>query len=145
MGQVTFHKYAGLTLTDDVIGVDLDPNGIGPALDRVIRNFMMWCETIKIPVVLAAGNNPRKYLHEQLPHRLGTPDNTILTVGGVNSDGTLYDLTSTHQAGQAGSMSVFAPAKDIIVPATGEAPDSGTSQAAAIVVCPFFSGLLELH
>ncbi|KAF1918124.1 peptidase S8/S53 domain-containing protein [Ampelomyces quisqualis] len=124
-----------LTSVFNEIRVRLDPSGLGPALEDVIGKFITWCENIKLPIVVAAGNDPALRLHQQLPHRLGTPSNTILTVGGVNEDGTLWSSTSMAEAGKPGSMSVYAPAKNIVVPATGESIDTGTSQAAAIVVC----------
>jgi hypothetical protein len=59
--------------------------------------------------------------------------NNIITVGGVEKDGSLYRDTSPHMPGESGSMSVFAPARDVVVPGPGDG-DTGTSQAAAIVV-----------
>jgi hypothetical protein len=109
----------------------VDP-ALGPAFDVAMRNFATWCESLKIPFVVAAGNSKNIKLHQQLPHMLGTPENTIITVGGVERDGSLYQDTSRAEAGQAGSMSVYAPARDIVVPGPGG--DTGTSQAAAIVV-----------
>jgi hypothetical protein len=85
-------------------------------------------------VVIAAGNSAEKRLHQTIPQKLGTASNAVITVGGVEKDGTLFKLTTPAQPGQAGSMSVYAPARDIVVPAPGDDQHSGTSQAAAIVV-----------
>ncbi|KAF1963807.1 subtilisin-like protein [Byssothecium circinans] len=112
--------------------------------------FFEWCQRNKIPVVMGAGNAPEENLDEKVPHKFGTPTNTIITVGGVNKDGTLHESTSPARRGRAGSMTVFAPAIDIIVPGGPAGPHSGTSQAAAIVsglVAYFYShpglGLLQ--
>jgi hypothetical protein len=83
---------------------------------------------------MAAGNSPQSPLEQKYPQKLGTRDNTVITVGGVTKTGTLYKNTSPKENGQAGSMSVFAPAEDIVVPGDPSVPDEGTSQAAAIVV-----------
>ena len=49
-------------------------------------------------------------------------------------NGKLYENTSPKYNGEEGSMSVFAPAEDIVVPGDPNVPNTGTSQAAAIVV-----------
>lgn len=95
--------------------------------------FLAWCDDHRAVVVLAAGNFPEKRLHELVPQKFGTADNGIITVGGVEKDGTFWRDTTQLEAGQAGSMSVFAPARDVIVPGP-PIGDTGTSQAAAIVV-----------
>jgi hypothetical protein len=62
----------------------------------------------------------------------------IVTVGGVEPDGMLYLDTTPAQPGEkdsmSGSMSVYAPARDVKVPSDGADVHTGTSQAAAIVV-----------
>ncbi|OAL01554.1 subtilisin-like protein [Phaeosphaeriaceae sp. SRC1lsM3a] len=121
-------------------GVDIDPNGAGPAIEALFPEFLAWCEKFKIPIVLAAGNEPDKNLHDKIPQKLGTKNNVIITVGGVEPDGTLFLSTTLEERGQAGSMSVYAPARDVVVPAPGQGFHTGTSQAAAIV-----SGLLAYY
>jgi hypothetical protein len=88
-------------------------------------------------VVTAAGNSPEKRLHQTIPQKLGTASNRIITVGGVKKDGTLYELTTPAEGGQGGSITLYAPAEDVIVPSPGNNLHSGTSQAAAIVVSGF--------
>jgi hypothetical protein len=103
-------------------------------LELAFEEFLAWCETTKTAVVLGAGNAPEKRLHETIPQKFGTADNGIITVGGVEKDGSLYLDTTRAEPGQLGSMSVYAPARDIIVPIPSLAGYTGTSQAAAIVV-----------
>jgi hypothetical protein len=100
------------------------------------QEFFEWCQRNKVPVVNAAGNAPEEFLDQKVPHKFGTETNTIITVGGVNKDGTLFRHTTPPRPNHPESMTVFAPAEDIIVPAAGAPPgtDQETSQAAAVVV-----------
>jgi hypothetical protein len=88
--------------------------------------------------VNAAGNYPEKRLHQTLPQKLGTSENGLITVGGVERDGTRYVDTTTERPGEGGHISVWAPARDIRVPSFVPNPiyesHTGTSQASAIVV-----------
>lgn len=105
-----------------------------------ITAFLQYTEDRRIPVVLAAGNSMNDPLHSGLPQSLGTKENNIITVGGVRQDGSLYRDTSPDHPDQQGSMTVFAPAENVIAPGNaGErhentAFNTGTSQAAAITV-----------
>ncbi|KAH4116500.1 hypothetical protein HBH96_142430 [Parastagonospora nodorum] len=108
------------------------PFGAGAEIEALFPDFQGWCESLKIPMVLAAGNDPTRYLHEQVPQKFGTPDNGIITIGGVEPDGTYYENTTPKHAGDAGSMSAYAPARDVRVPSDGIDYHTGTSQAAAI-------------
>lgn len=103
-------------------------------MEPLFRQFFTWTEENKVTVVLAAGNTASEQLHTKVPQKFGTPTNGIITVGGVKQDGTLYTPTSPEVPGQSGSMTVYAPAVDVVVPGPGNL-DTGTSQAAAIVVC----------
>ncbi|KAF2789529.1 subtilisin-like protein, partial [Melanomma pulvis-pyrius CBS 109.77] len=111
-------------------GVQLDRGGA--ILENLFHQFFTWTEENKITVVLAAGNTASEQLHTKVPQKFGTPTNGIITVGGVKQDGTLYTPTSPEVPGQSGSMTVYAPAVDVVVPGPGNL-DTGTSQAAAIV------------
>lgn len=95
---------------------------------------MEWYDEYKVTLVVAAGNSAEKHLHETVPQKLETADNGVITVGGIVEDGSLFLDTTLGEPGQAGSLSVFAPAKDIIVEAPGDNMHTGTSQAAAITV-----------
>jgi hypothetical protein len=123
-----------LILTNNIKGIDLRIGGAGLALESLFPEFIAWCDRLKLPLVVAAGNDETMSMHEQVPHKFGTADNMIITVGGVEPDGTLYKGTTPVEPGQAGSMSVYAPARDIVVPSPGNDLHTGTSQAAAIVV-----------
>jgi hypothetical protein len=118
-------------------GVEADI-GEGPNVESKFPDFLDWCTSLKIPIVVAAGNSPNKWLHQQVPHKFGKPDNLIVTVGGVEPDGMLYLDTTPAQPGNkdslSGPMSVYAPARDVKVPSDGVDVHTGTSQAAAIVV-----------
>ncbi|KAF2878051.1 peptidase S8/S53 domain-containing protein [Massariosphaeria phaeospora] len=123
------------------------PNRMGEALNEHFETFFQFCDTNGIPVVLAAGNLPSAApLHENTPQRFGTATNSIITVGAVRKDGTLWPDTAQDVPGTAGSLTVFAPGEDIEVPTVGgRIPDnvngrSGTSQAAAMV-----SGLVAFY
>lgn len=137
--SISLSTKAYFGLTDYTTGVSLDPlgegaAGEGPAIEKIFSDFLGWCESFKIPIVVAAGNDPVRWLHEQVPQKFGKPDNVIVTVGGVKHDGMLYPNTTPAKPGKDGSMSVYAPAVDVIVPADGIDFHTGTSQAAAIVV-----------
>jgi hypothetical protein len=103
-------------------------------LEAIFSAFFEWCASFKVTVVIAAGNAPERGLHNTVPQKLGTAENGIMTVGGVEKDGTLFQQTTMAQPEQAGSLTVYAPARDVIVPGPGEFIHDGTSQAAAIVV-----------
>jgi hypothetical protein len=129
------------SFTDRTTGVQLlidedtkAPIGAGADIEAIFPEFQAWCESLEIPIVLAAGNDNTRFLHEQVPQKFGTPDNGIITVGGVEREGTLYQETTSAMPGEAGSMSVYAPARDVRVPSDGVDMHTGTSQAAAITV-----------
>jgi len=109
----------------------------GPVIEKLFKSFMEFCYSNKVAFVVAAGNRDPLYLHQSLPQRLGTADNNLITVGGVEKDGTFWKGQTTAEEGrtkQPGHVDVFAPAVDIDVPGPGVKYDTGTSQAAAIVV-----------
>ncbi|KAJ4303822.1 hypothetical protein N0V90_002723 [Kalmusia sp. IMI 367209] len=101
-------------------------------MEPLFRTFFDWCKLSKIPVVLSAGNNRNKPIQNTVPQKLGTSDNTVITVGGVKKDGTLHMDTSPKKKGQA-SMTVFTPTTEVVIPKNTNLPDHGTSQADAIV------------
>jgi hypothetical protein len=118
----------------------------GTRLDDHFIPFIQWCDQNSVPIVVAAGNVPQAFnLHEGTPQHLGTATNSIITVGAVKKDGTLWENTAVPESGKEGSMTTFAPGEDIGVPTVGgQVPDnvnmrSGTSHAAAITVSSQFS------
>lgn len=60
-----------------------------------------------IVTVIAAGNEAGSGVHlgDRLPQAIGKPDNPLITVGGIENDGTWWDSTSP-KAGGNGSITV---------------------------------------
>jgi hypothetical protein len=85
-------------------GVEADI-GEGPNVESKFPDFLDWCTSLEIPIVVAAGNSPNKWLHQQVSHKFGKPDNLIVTVGGVEPDGMLYLDTTPAQPGNKDSLS----------------------------------------
>lgn len=111
-----------------------DPARRGELLQLALDEFFQWCAQSKVTVVLAAGNDRTVNLHNTVPQKLGSATNKIITVGGVEKDGTFWQPQTTQALGQAGHVTVYAPCVDIRVPSPGVDFHTGTSQAAAIVV-----------
>lgn len=79
-------------------------------LDEVLIPFIDFCDQLKIPVVISAGNTGQVHdLHSGTPQHLGRADSNIITVGAVKKDGTLWPGTAIPVPGQPGSMTVYAP------------------------------------
>lgn len=98
-----------------------------------------------VVVVIAAGNNGQDghhYLDATVPQALGTANNDLITVGRVESDGSLWIPTTPERlgplgAGRAGgSMTVYAQAKDVLTYSNKGVVElsTGTSFAAPAVV-----------
>ncbi|KAF2272251.1 uncharacterized protein EI97DRAFT_470584 [Westerdykella ornata] len=85
-------------------------DGESQHMEAAFIEFFAWAERRRIPVVLAAGNDNSRPLHQGIPRKCGTPDNMIITVGGVQEDGSLYEQTAPDIPNEDGSMTVFAPA-----------------------------------
>ena len=90
----------------------------------------------RVPIAVAAGNRGSiQAVLETTPQRLAAKrESTMILVGGVDNTGkvstqTVYDTT--------GLIDVYAPGVNIEAPSVGNqiSAQSGTSQAAAIVVC----------
>ncbi|KAK7183332.1 uncharacterized protein CC84DRAFT_1218950 [Paraphaeosphaeria sporulosa] len=114
-------------------GLEFGNNRQAESMVPLFDEFFQWCQSMNVPVVLAAGNSNRSPLDKKTPQSSGTTTNTVITVGGVTKRGSLWRDTSPAYNGAAGSMTVFAPAVDIVVPGDASIQDMGTSQAAAIV------------
>ncbi|KAF2011878.1 subtilisin-like protein [Aaosphaeria arxii CBS 175.79] len=111
----------------------------GREMEPFYADFFRFIETVKATVVVAAGNDPDLGLHQQVPQKFGTTTNQIITVGGVNEEGKIYDQTCHPHPGQPGSMTLYAPATNVIAPGHNNELhlntdfNTGTSQAAAII------------
>jgi hypothetical protein len=113
----------------------------GRRMEPVFESFFQWSESKNIPVVIAAGNEVHKTLHRVVPQKFGTTANRLITVGGVEKDGSLFQITSPQIPGELGSMTVFSPAREVTAPGNDgqlnlDSPilNTGTSQAAALTV-----------
>ena len=86
-------------------------------------------------VVIAAGNANGEKLEERIPQSMGTDFNSIITVGGVDEDGQIWEH-STSQGSGGGSLTVFAKSKDLEMdlPFVGVRKIDGTSYSAPAVV-----------
>lgn len=71
------------------------------------------------------------------PQSIGTRDNAMITVGGVEVDGSLFTPT-TPDIGRGGSLTIYAAARDVMVADfeddNGFINVNGTSVAAPAVV-----------
>lgn len=86
-------------------------------------------------VVIAAGNSNKEKLEERIPQNMGTDSNSIITVGGVNEEGQIWEH-STSQGSGGGSLTVFAQSENLEmdVPFVGVRKVHGTSYSAPAVV-----------
>lgn len=67
-----------------------------------------------IVVTIPAGNDAPISLDQLTPQNLGTTDNALITVGGLEKDGSLY-VPSCPDVGNGGSMTIYAAARDVKV------------------------------
>jgi hypothetical protein len=109
-------------------------------ITATFESFLTFCKQHSIPVVVAAGNQPTvSFVDDSYPQRLLLPDakDAMIIVGGVAQDGKVWQNTVLDPDKK---IAVSAPAENVVVPKSGGVqPDlgeqSGTSHAAAIVVC----------
>lgn len=72
------------------------------------------------------------YVDQFWPSALGGEDNALITVGGVEPDGSLWPVSTPHRDGFRGSITVYAQGSRM--PLQGGQEASGTSLAAPVVV-----------
>jgi subtilisin family serine protease len=114
-------------------------------MDRVIP----FAAENDIVVTIPTGNEAPMSLDMITPQNLGTTDNALITVAGVERDGSLY-TPSNPNLGNGGSISIYAAARDVLVasPESDTATDmrTGTSVAAPAVagMAAYFFSLSEL-
>ena len=75
-----------------------------------------------IAVVVASGNEAPDALDQFSPQNLGTADNSLITVGALEKDGSLFKDT-TPDRGMGGALTVYAAGRTIEV----ATPESDTS------------------
>jgi hypothetical protein len=104
---------------------------------RHLRGLIERCWESNIVTVAAAGNGglAGDFLDLNSPQDMGKDNNTLITVGAVNLDGTLWP-GSTPDRGRGGSITVYAQGESVRVASAdgGTSLDSGTSFAAPQVV-----------
>lgn len=124
-------------------GSDLLPSLKEIIMDRAIP----FAAANDITVVIATGNNAPDPLDTFTPQNLGTPDNALVTVGGVDVHGVLYTYT-TPDLGNGGSITIYAAAVDVKVATTNNdfGRETGTSLAAPAVagMAAYFFSISQL-
>lgn len=105
------------------------------ARKKSLEDFISELEQLDVVVVIAAGNENEEKLEDRIPQGMGTTSNSIITVGGVDEDGQIWEH-STSQGSGGGSLTVFAKSKDLEMdlPFVGVRKIDGTSFAAPAVV-----------
>ena len=110
------------------------PNYVELMFEEVLDD----CWRNDIITVISAGNFghvPGMSLEKITPQNLGTPDNGLITVGGVTATGALWTQSSVD-AGKGGSVTVYAVAEKVTgadYQGNDPAIDDGTSLAAPAV------------
>ena len=151
----------------------------GITIDGFFRDMLDWCELNGVPFVVAAGNDDNAWYQNGVgvvgmlgtanPPPVGavpctldltTPQlhapnyRPLITVGGVNNNGSLWPYTTPRDSrpGKSGYIDTYAQAGEVTVALANSQStvvDSGTSFSAAAVVRPrlqvrFCIGLLWL-
>ncbi|KAJ5211134.1 subtilisin-like protein [Penicillium cf. griseofulvum] len=104
------------------------------ARKKSLEDFISELEQLDVVVVIAAGNSNKEKLEERIPQNMGTDSNSIITVGGVNEAGQIWEH-STSQGSGGGSLTVFAQSENLEmdVPFIGMRKVHGTSYSAPAV------------
>ena len=103
----------GMGDINDKTGFRSPRNGMTVPLWQRILNDL---ELLDVIFVVAAGNDGENghSLDEFVPQQLGTQQNSLITVGGVYSNGVL-DTITTFDKGEGGSISVYALSRNVMV------------------------------
>jgi hypothetical protein len=108
--------------------------------------FACWANDIITVVPTGNGGADGESLDEHTPQNLGTAQNGLITVGGVENHGVLAPRT-TFNGGRGGSITVYAVSENVVGASrtgkSGTAVDSGTSLAAPAVagLAAYFASL----
>ncbi|KAF2163814.1 hypothetical protein M409DRAFT_25995 [Zasmidium cellare ATCC 36951] len=151
--DINLRKLGGKSVVNFSWGVHryhAQPVDVTSPLYKLFAKFEAWCNDKGLIFVAAAGNFGNKGKSSiptggTLPQRVGTKDNALITVGGVNRNGWLWLPTSPEGAwsrepdGLTGSITLYAPASGVeanMAP-VGQPPSirnlAGTSLASPIV------------
>ena len=115
----------------------------------ILNQAIPFAQQQDITVVIPAGNEAPTGLHQISPQNLGTTDNGLITVGGVEKNGALFTDTNPD-LGSGGSISIYAAARDVLCASTDSDSATklvtGTSVAAPAVagMAAYFFSLQEL-
>jgi hypothetical protein len=122
-----------------------------PGLHEFIMNQAIpFAAENDIVVTIPTGNQAPTSLAMITPQNLGTADNALITVGGVEKDGSLF-TDSNPDLGTGGSISIYAAARQVLVASiasdTATTMADGTSLAAPAVagMSAYFFSLSELN
>ena len=120
-----------------------------PELHELVMNQVIpFAQELDIAVIVAAGND-RQGLNEITPQNIGTTENGLITVGGVEKNGALFADTNPD-LDSGGSISIYAAARDVLCASidsdSATKSVSGTSVAAPAVagMAAYFFSLQEL-
>lgn len=115
-------------------------------MDRVIP----FAAENDIVVTIPTGNDAPTSLSMVTPQNLGITDNALITVGGVERDGSLF-TDGNPDLGDGGSITLYAAAREVLVASTDSDTSTttltGTSLAAPAVagMAAYFFALPELN
>ena len=97
--------------------------GVLPTLHELIMDRVIpFAAENDIIVTIPTGNDAPTSLAMVTPQNLGTPDNALITVAGVERDGSLF-TDSNPSLGNGGHITVYGAARLVLV----ATPDSDTS------------------
>ena len=139
----------------------------GITINGYYRDMLDWCEAKGVPFVVAAGNEGNAWYQNGIgivgmlgtanpppigavpftldlttPQLLAPNYRSLITVGGVNNNGSLWPYTAPRDSrpGKSGYIDTYAQAGDVAVALANTQTtvlDSGTSFSAAAVVRPW--------
>lgn len=74
---------------------------------NVYQTFITKLDELGVTLVIPTGNNglSGETTADAVPQCLGTPQNNVITIGGLNYDGTLWIKTTTE--GRSGSITAY--------------------------------------
>jgi hypothetical protein len=121
-----------------------------PTIHELIMNQVIpFAAENDIVVTIPTGNQAPTSLAMVTPQNLGTTDNALITVGGVEKDGSLF-TDSNPDLGTGGSITIYAAARQVLVASidsdTATTMADGTSVAAPAIagLSAYFFSLSEL-
>ncbi|KAF1938985.1 subtilisin-like protein [Clathrospora elynae] len=117
------------------------------AIEGRLREFIEFCKSNSIPLVVSADNQPTvQFVHDSIPQSLGTAEDSMVIVSAMAQDGIIWGNTVEEPNRR---ITVFAPGEEVVVPTTGnripteKGLTEGKTHAAAVAVglIAFYYGL----